>query len=67
VRISLLSKQSGRRSSLIGNGDSCRSAFPILHGGKDQQSNSAREVLGKRSARVTIVTKLNELNSPKGL
>src|SRR6202023_3545195 len=36
--------------------------FPIFMAGRIQQSNSAREVLGKISPRVTIVTKLNELN-----
>src|SRR5260221_11795101 len=36
--------------------------FPIFMKGRIQQSNSAREVLGKISPRVTIVTKLNELN-----
>src|SRR6266478_5439589 len=36
--------------------------FPIFMTGGIQQSNSAREVLGKISPRVAIVTKLNELN-----
>src|SRR5260370_2255672 len=36
--------------------------FPIFMAGRIQQSNSAREVLGNISPRVTIVTKLNELN-----
>src|SRR4029077_19632471 len=36
--------------------------FPIFMPGRIQQSNSAREVLGNISPRVTIVTKLNELN-----
>src|SRR5258708_31569563 len=36
--------------------------FSIFMPGRIQQSNSAREVLGNISPRVTIVTKLNELN-----
>src|ERR1700738_5065387 len=36
--------------------------FPIFMAGRIQQSNSAREVLGNISPRVTIVAKLNELN-----
>src|ERR1700674_1619553 len=36
--------------------------FPIFRAGRIQQSNSAREVLGNISPRVTIVAKLNELN-----
>src|SRR6267154_3971357 len=36
--------------------------FPIFMAGRIQQSNSARKVLGKISPRITIVTKLNELN-----
>src|ERR1700745_864023 len=36
--------------------------FPIFMAGRIQQSNSAREVLGYISPRVTIVAKLNELN-----
>src|SRR5260221_2208868 len=36
--------------------------FSIFITGRIQQSNSAREVLGKISPRVTIVTELNELN-----
>src|SRR5258708_28337848 len=36
--------------------------LPIFMAGRIQQSNSAREVLGKISPRVTILTKLNELN-----
>src|SRR5882757_2843063 len=36
--------------------------FPIFMAGRIQQSNSAREVLGKIGPGVTIVTKLNELN-----
>src|ERR1700724_1675729 len=35
---------------------------PIFMAGRIQQSNSAREVLGNISPRVTIVAKLNELN-----
>jgi hypothetical protein len=36
--------------------------FPIFMAGRIQQSDTAREVLGNISSRVTIVTKLNELN-----
>ena len=36
--------------------------LPIFVAGRIQQPNSAREVLGKIGPRVTIVTKLNELN-----
>src|SRR6266404_6977106 len=36
--------------------------FPIFMAGGIQQANSAREVLGNISPRVTIVAKLNELN-----
>src|SRR5260221_14539015 len=36
--------------------------FTIFMAGRIQQSNSAREVLGKISPRITVVTKLNELN-----
>src|SRR6266446_3623854 len=36
--------------------------FPIFMAGSIQQSNTTREVLWNISSRVTIVTKLNELN-----
>src|SRR6266403_3664387 len=36
--------------------------FPIFMAGRIQQSNTAREVLWNISSRVTIVTRLNELN-----
>src|ERR1700735_216602 len=39
--------------------------FPIFVAGRIQQSNSAREVLGNISPRVTIVAKLNELNGKR--